>query len=511
MGLSKKTLLYSTFLSVIIVSCMAGYFIWMLPSLYINYRQEQNFEIAVQTQKAYIKNRSYENLEVSNPMTTYTIEIPLYDNNIKLSNQFFGAAVKVEDEELCKLLDYIRQSAGDWKDMEPWDSEGIAFSSFSHFLTDLNRKAGDNIVIDTNKFLAGNMFEVADTQFHIVSDNIVAFETSVTDGVNFYTTYMLIGTAQDDIIMTFVFLLTPQMDEIRPVVLRSLPMIIAVSFLVVLIFSQIFSRFMIQPILRLAHHARSMKEVKITDFQPIEVEGKDEISDLSKAWNELHQKLVENYRLLEAENKRQEVFLRASSHQLKTPVAAALLLAEGMIHEVGKYRDVKTYLPQLKEQLLLMQKMTDDILSLEQYSSNMEWEMVSLPELVKECVEQNRALIEKRNLKMIWEGEMPLLKTDISCMQKVVGNILSNAICYTPVNESIKIIFRKKSFSVINYGGHIEAELLPHIFDPFVTSNSGQKGRGLGLYVVAYYSPLLGCEAAISNIKNGVEAKLTFK
>ncbi len=510
MGLSKKTLLYSTFLSVVIVTCMVGYFIWMLPSLYIDYRQEHNFELAVQTQKAYMEKRSYANLETANPMSTISIEIPMHDNNISISNQFFKASLKVEDEELVEFLDGLRLAVTSGSDTV-WETKEMDFSLFQNLFSFDDSLSKSNFQLYTNDYFDQEKFQVVGSKFHGVSDGMFAFESSVTDGVNYYTTYMLAGTDKNDIIITLAFLLTPQMEEIRPVVLKSLPMIIAVSFLIVLVFSQIFSRFMVQPILRLAHHTRSMKETRITEFQPIPVKGKDEISDLERAWNELHQKLAENYRRLEAENKRQEVFLRASSHQLKTPVAAALLLTDGMIDEVGKYRDTKTYLPQLKEQLQLMQKMIEDILSLNRQSSDMEWETVSLPALVKECLEQSRPLLEKNHLTVIWEGEMPLIKTDISCMQKVIGNLLANAICYTPAGENIKIVFGEDTLSVINYGVNIETELLPHIFEPFVTSNSGQKGRGLGLYVVSYYSQFLGCKAAIRNIQNGVEATLTFK
>ncbi len=68
--------------------------------------------------------------------------------------------------------------------------------------------------------------------------------------------------------------------------------------------------------------------------------------------------------MLEEENERQEVFLRASSHQLKTPVAAAPLLVEGMMNEVGKYKDTKRYLPEVKKQLMAIRRIVEDILYL---------------------------------------------------------------------------------------------------------------------------------------------------
>lgn len=56
--------------------------------------------------------------------------------------------------------------------------------------------------------------------------------------------------------------------------------------------------------------------------------------------------------------------MRASSHQLKTPVAAAMLLIDGMIDEMGKYADVKTYLPQVKGKLIEMRDIVNNVLYL---------------------------------------------------------------------------------------------------------------------------------------------------
>ena len=120
-------------------------------------------------------------------------------------------------------------------------------------------------------------------------------------------------------------------------------------------------------------------------------DSKDEIGILGRNLHELYGKLRENYeelehknRLLEEENERQEVFLRASSHQLKTPIAAALLLVEGMMNEVGKYKDTKTYLPEVKKQLLSMRKIVEDILYLNYRAENIQQEKVAVEALAQE-------------------------------------------------------------------------------------------------------------------------------
>ena len=63
---------------------------------------------------------------------------------------------------------------------------------------------------------------------------------------------------------------------------------------------------------------------------------------------------------------------------------------------------------------------------------------------------------------------------------------------------------------IINYGAHIDEDLLPNIFDAFVSSNTESRGRGLGLYIAHYYSNLLGYKIEVNNISNGVKSVLYF-
>jgi signal transduction histidine kinase len=304
-------------------------------------------------------------------------------------------------------------------------------------------------------------------------------------------------------------------------------MIIAIALLLVLLSSQVFSRMIIIPIIKLARHAEYMKEAKNLKLEPAAITGHDEISSLGESLNGLYQKIQESYQELEVknqylaeENKRQEVFLRASSHQLKTPITAALLLVQGMISEVGKYKDVKEYLPQVKQQLQSMQKIVEDILYLNHCSQNLQKEPIVLAELVDECINSYRIQIEEKSLLLMTEGQEPKLETDRELFKNILDNLLSNAIHFTPEGGKISISYDAHRLCIINYGTTIAEELLPHIFEPFVTSanvieqnssgSRGNNGHGLGLYVVAYYAKFLHCQVKIHNIPQGVMAELIY-
>nr|WP_279289750.1 ATP-binding protein [Anaerocolumna cellulosilytica] len=96
-------------------------------------------------------------------------------------------------------------------------------------------------------------------------------------------------------------------------------------------------------------------------------------------------------------------------------------------------------------------------------------------------------------------------------MKMIIDNLLNNAVFHTPDNGHIHIIQSVKKLQIINYGTSIPEKLLPHIFEPFVTSNNRQKGHGLGLYIVRYYAQCLKCEVSVHNINHGVEAVVVWK
>lgn len=132
--------------------------------------------------------------------------------------------------------------------------------------------------------------------------------------------------------------------------------------------------------------------------------------------------------------------LRASSHQLKTPISAALLLVDGMKNNIGKYRDRETYLPKVKEQLLSMKKMVEDILYLDHCGKNPDFQNVDIGSVLKAQLELYRINIMDKRLNVSVEGlQTKVLYTDEPIFTHIVSNLLSNAVSYTPQGERIRI------------------------------------------------------------------------
>jgi len=157
-----------------------------------------------------------------------------------------------------------------------------------------------------------------------------------------------------------------------------------------------------------------------------------------------------------------------------------------------------------------MRKIIDDILNLNNSIEAIKKENMNLCEVIDESLTSHEIQVKLKELTIEKNINFTNINTDRKLVFKIIDNLINNAITYTPKQGRIKIVLSESTLSIINYGVSIEEELLPHIFDPFVSSNSENRGHGLGLYIVDYYSKLLNYEVEVRNIEDGVEGKLLF-
>ena len=92
---------------------------------------------------------------------------------------------------------------------------------------------------------------------------------------------------------------------------------------------------------------------------------------------------------------------------------------------------------------------------------------------------------------------------------RILDNILSNVVNYTPRKEVVQILLKEQEMWIKNFGSRIDVDILPHIFEPFVSGNhDNQENRinshGLGLYIAAYYAKKIGIKIDIYNEGNSV-------
>ena len=118
---------------------------------------------------------------------------------------------------------------------------------------------------------------------------------------------------------------------------------------------------------------------------------------------------------------------------------------------------------------------------------------IDLGELTKKCLEKVNFEIEKKKHKVecFVTAEVPLVKADKYGIERVILNILTNAIKYTKENGNIKIyvgfVYNDAYIKVIDNGIGIPEEDLPRVFERFYRVEKARAremgGTGLGLAI----------------------------
>lgn len=535
MRLGRKNLLYSMALAGVLLLFLAGYFMYMLPSLYVDHVMEQNLKSIREQHRAYVENGNYEGVQVKNATSCFSVEIPPDGACVRITGKAFSAEITLKDNRLKKILDSVLDKIG-MDEGEAALTDGSLDEEAELIMEVIREYSEDSPFLPVSIRLLyvqeiEEEFYNESFKIHMYSDGVFIGEASVSDSGNHYTSYMAVEEKDGSFIFSFLPVMTPDADEIRPVVLQSLPMLAAVIVLIVLLSSGMYSKGIVQPIVELVQHTEQMKHAKdleLTRMSEEWPERTDEVRELADTLDDYYHQVREGYRKLEEENKRQEVFLRASSHQLKTPIAAALLLADGMINQVGRYRDTKVYLPKVKEQLLSMRKMVEDILYLNHCAENMQPGKVELGRLLEEKLRPYQVSLAEKKISVRFHRQSePAVWADEVMAAQILDNLLSNAVKYTPAGGWVRLyVFQEETGSGTEAGGRagiriengsvtIQEELLPHIFEPFVSGNHkadtvGLGSHGMGLYIAQYYAQKMGACLTVSNGDDSVVSILEF-
>ena len=151
MGLGRKNLLYSMALAVGLLLFLVGYFICMLPSLYVDYVCEQNLRSVLAQHRAYMECGTYEAVRVRNPTACFSVEIPVSGDYVLLTGKAFSAEVRLRDQRLREVLDRCREGlfkawdAGAEDSEELWEELGKNLEELGEILAETGQ--GGNLPV----------------------------------------------------------------------------------------------------------------------------------------------------------------------------------------------------------------------------------------------------------------------------------------------------------------------------------------------------------------------------
>ena len=195
------------------------------------------------------------------------------------------------------------------------------------------------------------------------------------------------------------------------------------------------------------------------------------------------------------DNMRKE-FIADVSHELKTPITSIMGYADTLLEGEYDKEIEQKFLNVIATEARRMAKLVTDLLTLSRYDNNknqLQKEQFDLGELVKKCQDKLAIEIKKKghNVNCFVTADVPLVYADKSDIERVVLNILSNSIKYTPDNGQISIyvgfVYNDAYIKILDNGIGIPEEDLSKIFERFYRVDKARTremgGTGLGLSI----------------------------
>jgi len=174
-------------------------------------------------------------------------------------------------------------------------------------------------------------------------------------------------------------------------------------------------------------------------------------------------------------------FIKDSAHELNTPISV-LMTSVSMLKNGKNPEKMMKYILSSSKQI---SQIYNDIhfSAFEQMNENLE-EKFNLKYLIKESVEYFNDISITKNIKIEAQLEDCIIVMDKTKTQKIINNLISNAIKYSNNNSNIKVKLKDAVLSVEDFGIGISKQQQNEIFKRYKRGNTIEGGFGIGLDIV---------------------------
>lgn len=235
------------------------------------------------------------------------------------------------------------------------------------------------------------------------------------------------------------------------------------------------------------------------------VDGPAELAQLAESLNEMADRLAELF-----DTRRQLVAW--ASHDLRTPLANMQAMLEAVEDGLA---EPQRYLPALHDQVRTLSVLVDDLFELARIDAGLTLEVreASLLGLVDTCFRGVEAEAKARRIQLSTRvhGDNPRVLCAPGMVERVLFNLVTNALRHTPDDGSIAVIVEPEPdnvrVSVEDTGDGLPADALHRIFDRFWRGDPGRArvsgGAGLGLAIARGLVEAQGGEIWAENRREG--------
>ena len=252
------------------------------------------------------------------------------------------------------------------------------------------------------------------------------------------------------------------------------------------------------PLVKLKKATQNIKEGNL-DFV-LDVEGKDEFSELCQDFEEMRRRLKESTEeksLIEKENRE---LISNISHDLKTPITAVKGYVEGIMDGVADTPEkMDRYVRTIYNKTNEMDHLINELTFYSKIDTNRipyTFNKLNVEDYFEDCSEEVGLELETRGIELVYANYVEkdvMVIADGEQIRRVIHNIISNAIKYMDkpngiIQIRIKDVGDFIQIEIEDNGKGIGPKDLPYIFDRFyrtdVSRNSSKGGSGIGLSIV---------------------------
>lgn len=264
-------------------------------------------------------------------------------------------------------------------------------------------------------------------------------------------------------------------------------------------------RRMVNPLAQVVAAARAVAGGDLSTR--VSVSGPDDLRALSDSFNHMAAALERN------NNERRDM-LADIAHELRTPLTIMRGRLEGIVD--GIYPANTEHITPALEETYLLERLVEDLRLLtlaESRQLHFEQNNVNLNDLSRHVIAMFRAEAEEKQIQLT--AQLPdadiTITADHQRTEQVVGNLVANAIRYTPEGGKVWIVVEEAEgrvmLSVNDNGPGIPSEDLPRIFNRFWRAEKSRSrasgGVGLGLAIARQLVEAQGGEISANNLTEG--------
>jgi signal transduction histidine kinase len=223
-----------------------------------------------------------------------------------------------------------------------------------------------------------------------------------------------------------------------------------------------------------------------------------------------------------AETARRDL-VAAVSHDLRTPLTSLRLLSEAIEDDLVDSETRARYVEQLSVHIRSLSSLIEDLFELSRLEAgDIQWSLarVHIDELVEETVEAMRAQADARRVEVraAVPGDLAPAQANPERLQRVLFNLIQNAIRHTPADGSVTVLAesngRTVEVEVADTGSGLPADERERAFEPFYRGGSGAArsgdGTGLGLTICRAIIEAHGGEIWFADAERGARVRFSL-